>query len=208
MLNALKPFDFHGVEFHQPIPTTPGEEARASCPFCSHHSQKLYINTETGQFHCKHCDSRGNVYTFLLHVLESALEETTTDDYKNLANDRSGIPWTVFRDHRFAYSRNIGPRWIIPQANSSGAVRNLRNVCPRTPHLLYKWSPPLPLPTRKAPRPRPRLPSRRRMGRSSPRTPPQSCEGRGQRPRTTGSQDVQERLARLPHRPRRRHLLR
>lgn len=129
MHNTLKPYDFHGVEFQSP--SADATEAVGHCPYCNHDRPKFYVNLETGQYHCKHCSERGNVYTFLTKHHQLLLERTTQDDWKDLADQRYGVPWTSLRDHGFAIDRALTtPRWIIPVRNTRGAVVNLRTYVP------------------------------------------------------------------------------
>lgn len=121
----LRPFDYHGVSFR---PVHEGDtEARGECPFCSHESQKFYVNLESGQYNCKHCNSSGNIYTFLTHLHDTALLETTKDDYTELADHRRGVPWALLRDNGFAVAhRTPTVKWLIPTYNIKNHLSNLR----------------------------------------------------------------------------------
>lgn len=142
----LKPFQFHGTEFNS---IKDGEDrAWGRCIFCQNEDRKFSVNLETGQWDCKQCGKSGNTYTFLSQLLETCLEETDESFYKELAEHRSGIPWTVFRDHGFAYdaSSTSVPRWIFPVKNHRGSIINLRTFVYNShplataglPHAIYR----------------------------------------------------------------------
>lgn len=123
---TLRPYDHFGVTFH---PVHEGEdEARGECPFCpGGTTQKFYVNLKTGQYNCKHCHASGNTYTFMAHIHQQYLEGTTNDDWKDLADKRYGIPWTLLRDSGYALAeRAEANRWVIPVYNIKNALVNLR----------------------------------------------------------------------------------
>lgn len=129
MHQTLKPYDYHGVEFASP--SADDTEARGTCPFCLYERRVFHVNLSSGQFHCKHCSAAGNVYTFLAQYHQLHLERTTTDDWKSLSHHRSGIPWTLLRDHGFAICRRTAtPQWLIPVLNTRAALVCLRAYAP------------------------------------------------------------------------------
>lgn len=78
----LKPFTFHGLDFTIPRGNT---EATAQCPFCERDG-KFSVNTETGQWECKVCMTKGNIHTFLRKLYDESRKIAC--DYDTLAKDR------------------------------------------------------------------------------------------------------------------------
>lgn len=106
-----------------------GEEALAEeCPFCG--KDRFYVNTPTGIYHCKHCETSGNVKTFLTHYHQQTLGRTTSKDYLALKKLRGGkIAAQTFKRHQLAYDSALGC-WLIPFQNDKGTIVNLQLYYP------------------------------------------------------------------------------
>jgi hypothetical protein len=129
--SSLDPFIYHGCDFTR----VSDQESRCECPWCSHASHKFYVNSSTGQFHCKNCGQAGNTFTFLQKIWDDARSRTKEADFKELAALRGNLPWKTFEELGFALSRaGKFSRWLIPITNTRGHVVNLRtwNPLPRT----------------------------------------------------------------------------
>lgn len=66
--DALKPFEFHGLALTHKEGQS---EVRVDCVWCGK-AGKLYVNAESGQYHCKSCNESGNAYTFMRRLWETA----------------------------------------------------------------------------------------------------------------------------------------
>lgn len=67
---------------------SPGNQLVGECPFCQK-PKHFYVrpggsSDKGGHWHCKHCDERGNVYSFLSKLIDDSCSLTTSDDYKEL----------------------------------------------------------------------------------------------------------------------------
>jgi len=133
-MDSLKPFTFHGVEFHSTTKgdVTPKSQAIGSCPFCpGGKTKKFHVNVTTQLWDCKHCGRKGNLQTFLEQLLELAVKRTTNEDYKALGEDRYGIPWKMFQEYGFGLDEN--GRWMFPILNSRGTLTNIAVYQPGKP---------------------------------------------------------------------------
>lgn len=113
----LDPFRFHGVE----LIAGSSSQFMGDCPFCTKHNH-FYVNEKNGLWDCKSCGRTGNVNTFLSQLHDTFLESTTSKDYKDVSEQRKGIPADSFREFGLAHS---GGRWYIPYPNGKGLL-NLR----------------------------------------------------------------------------------
>ncbi len=114
----LRPYLFHGVEM-----TWQGnDDAIATCPFCTK-EQKYHISQATGQYHCKVCGKKGNVYTFLKHFHQACDEVTDPDQLQDLAEDR-GVSVEVLEEWGVVMSY-LRQDWLVPTYNEEGKVNNL-----------------------------------------------------------------------------------
>jgi len=57
------------------------------CYACDN-ERKCYYNAETTKFHCKVCGKKGNIYSFMQHLVAMSIEETNVDYYEELAYTR------------------------------------------------------------------------------------------------------------------------
>lgn len=117
----LAPYKFHGVNLR-----LKSGEAIGDCPFCDKENH-FFVSPKTGQYQCKVgcCDeATGNVYSFLAKIHADALKKTKKSDYERLSSLRDGMPWQIFRDSQFAWSKDQN-RWLLPINNTKGALANL-----------------------------------------------------------------------------------
>lgn len=125
--DKLKPFTFHGADF-DPIKKK-DKDAKGLCPFCQHDDRKFSVNLETQQWQClnaKRCGRTGNLFSFFQQLLDVAKKQTTTQHYKELAEDRPGIPWQLFRDNGLVIDFLFAdPRWLIPVRSRRGGLISL-----------------------------------------------------------------------------------
>jgi hypothetical protein len=122
-----KVFGVFGVSFGH----RSGGEAKADeCPWCG--KDKFYLNVTTSQYHCKHCETSGNLTTYLTWVHAKYLEQTTTEEYAALKRKRGGIPVQTLKRHQLAYAKDLG-FWLIPFKNDKGNVVNLMRYHPDRP---------------------------------------------------------------------------
>jgi hypothetical protein len=104
-----------------------GEALADACPWCG--KDKFYVNAAKGVYHCKHCDEKGNVTTYLTWLHREFLERTTNVHYIQLSRKRGGVAWQTFQSHGWAYDAPLD-RWLIPFKNSKGNVVNLQQYYP------------------------------------------------------------------------------
>lgn len=113
--DPLRPFSFHGLLLDL---RRGGREAVADCPFCDREG-KLYINSETGQFHCKTCDEEGNAYSFMRKLWEVSQKETgrRIDDLAEVRSlSAAGLEaWGIC-------SCRLNQEWIVPGYDAAGKV--------------------------------------------------------------------------------------
>lgn len=111
--SKLPLFEFHGLTF---VTTTDGQE-RSSCPFCGK-ANHFYVKPQTGQWDCKRCSKKGNVYTFLSLLYSHAVSSVTEADLKSLAKARR-LPLAAFKGNGIipGYDASQG-RWYFPVFSS------------------------------------------------------------------------------------------
>ena len=117
---SLKPFEFHGLDLSE----SSGDQWTSPCPFCGKRKGHFYIDPDTGQWDCKSCGEKGNLYTFLRMVSGIAAAETTVTERRQLAKDR-GLPSRVFR--KWGMGVNDDGKWLLPIKNAKGAVVDVRH---------------------------------------------------------------------------------
>src|SRR5579885_1337899 len=124
--NFAKVFETFGVEFR--VNASSAEAVADECPWC--HRDRFYLNVTTGQYHCKHCQQKGNVTTYLTWLHGEALAATTPANYAALGRARGGVAPQTLRRHELAYD---GRRWLVPFKSSEGGVVNLQLYEPGRP---------------------------------------------------------------------------
>jgi hypothetical protein len=99
-----------------------GREAYGACPFCFKPNH-LYANIDTGQWDCKSCGKKGNVYSYMKLWYARYLEEQDSyqQEFISLANDRQ-LPPDILKEAGIVYD---GQRFAMPVYNSRGAIINL-----------------------------------------------------------------------------------
>jgi len=97
-----------------------GSQAQTDCPFCGR-EEHFFISQKTGQYDCKVCSEKGNLYNFLEYWYLERLKETTEEDHEELSELRGGFPAKAFV--RIAKDEH---RWLIPSYNREGKFSNLR----------------------------------------------------------------------------------
>lgn len=110
----LKPFEFFGCVFKPN-----GNQSVSDCLLCGKPGH-FYVKTETGQYDCKRCGSKGNAYTFIRELHAAALADTTEKDWKELTKLRKGIPWQEFQEAGFA--KDASGSWLVPDYNEDGKI--------------------------------------------------------------------------------------
>lgn len=97
----------------------------ATCPFIDCQKEDhFFINPATGQWDCKRCGKNGNTYSFLSMFHQSCMDNTTEEDYHELAKLRSGIPVSVFKEWKLALSY-ITKEWLLPAFSQESKLINL-----------------------------------------------------------------------------------
>lgn len=98
-----------------------GDQSQGICTFCG--KNKLYINSNTGQFDCKVCGKNGNIYTFMELFLADRVDndDSEGEHWEELEKDR-GIPLEKLQASGIVWDYD---RWIIPAYNKTGSVVHL-----------------------------------------------------------------------------------
>jgi len=123
----MRPFlDLGFIKHHET-----GNEWVGDCLLCGG-INKLYINTETGQWSCKRgrCSEEGNTYGFLQKWYWNLTQDTSTlafrfagaddRDWLEFAADRR-VPVSVLRSTGIVYDHEM-ERWVLPTYNSAGSM--------------------------------------------------------------------------------------
>ena len=119
--DKLKPFVAHGVNFLSEA----GDEAIAECPFCG--KEKFYVNTSTGVWSCKVCQTGtkkggGNVYTFLRKLWE--LSKCPSSEAGRLKDDRKLLRASTLEAWGCRVSAQSG-EWVVPGYSFDWKLNNL-----------------------------------------------------------------------------------
>ena len=120
--DALRPYFFHGVEIEVP---SSGKEAMGDCPFCGK-TGKFSVNVETSMFKCwsSSCAVQGNSTVFLRLFWEHCKENTTTADYKKLAE----LSKFTFPDAARSFGvvmSTLTSQWLVPGYGPEGKLTGL-----------------------------------------------------------------------------------
>lgn len=108
---TLRPFYKHGCRWRAHT----DRQAISDCPFCGK-ARKFYVNADTGQWDCKVCDRRGNLWTFFSQMGAENVDCTDDKDYELLAQKR-GLPEHLLRKWQLGWN---GEEWTIPVFKASG----------------------------------------------------------------------------------------
>lgn len=134
----MKPYVWHGVELRDN-----GNQAIGDCPFCGK-EDKFYVSLQTGQYDCKSCTDKGNVYTFFSKLWEMSIVQRNTPD---LANER-GLVWAQTLDEWGYRESWLTEEWILPGRNVEGKINQLYRYVPtkvkasdgsETDEVKYRW---------------------------------------------------------------------
>jgi len=129
-MSIVKAFEAHGLDI--PDGTEADEvNVKADCIFCGK-ERHLFLNKDTGEWDCKRCGRKGNVYSFIRQVWECAQEDTGADKLKKLSELRNGIPAQAMKDFGIAHAPY---GWLIPVWNMDGGFSNLITWNPNQPPL-------------------------------------------------------------------------
>lgn len=104
---------FYNQYLYIDIPQNNIGEYQTDCPFKNCRKENhLYVNTDTGLWHCKKCDERGNNQTLVTKLHEEALAETSLKQLKFISNLRK-LDLKILELAQFAYD-DIFDRWYVP----------------------------------------------------------------------------------------------
>jgi DNA primase len=109
-----------------------GNERAHHCPFCHHHKQKLQVNTETQQWHCWVCNSKGRTIQSLLrrlHCEPSAIQKIRSiygeDDGASYSPTEEVAKLALPEEFRQLY---IKPKSINPVYNKAISYLKKRGI--------------------------------------------------------------------------------
>jgi len=128
----LKPYVFHGVDIEA---REDRDQAVGECPLCGKVG-KFYVGVADGQWDCKSCGRKGNVYNFIKEYHELCMKAGA--DYDGLAAERgflypeSAIEWGVVRSV-------LTGEWLIPSYNEKGSMNNLYRYCHEPQKNRWRW---------------------------------------------------------------------
>lgn len=123
MQKKLETFEWFGLDFRKATES----EHTSTCPFCDKRNH-FYVNDITGQWNCKSCGEEGNIYTFLKKYSTMIYEQTTKQEYRQLAKSR-GLPVKALRDWRLGWD---GDQWLLPVWSEKKTCRDVRCWNPKT----------------------------------------------------------------------------
>lgn len=103
----LKPYEFHGLDMSG---RSGANQATGLCPFCMRDG-KLYVSIDSGQFECKICTERGNIFTFLKRLYEES--KKVKCDYEELAAERKIISPNSLEEWGLVRSI-VTNEWMLP----------------------------------------------------------------------------------------------
>lgn len=116
---TLQPFTSHGVH----LDTRDGVQYTGDCPLCGGES-KFSVEVETSKYRCWSCNESGNSTEFLRKLHAISLEQTTEDQYAELAADRKVLSTQTLRAWGLAVSV-LTDEWLVPGYNADGNLCNL-----------------------------------------------------------------------------------
>jgi hypothetical protein len=116
--DKLAPFEFHGLGLDRSR-----EQAAGDCPFCRREG-KFFVSTATGQWDCKVCGERGNVWTFLRALHKISDEKTGNEDVDALAAERGLLHPETLLAWGACRSALTGD-WLLPGWGADGKLCQL-----------------------------------------------------------------------------------
>jgi DNA primase len=109
-----------------------GNERAHHCPFCHHHKQKLQVNTETQQWHCWVCNSKGRSIQSLLRRLHCEISQIQKikniygeDDVSSYKGDEEVVKLSLPSEFKQLY---IKPKSINPVYNKAISYLKQRGI--------------------------------------------------------------------------------
>lgn len=125
--DPLRPFGFHGLRSFASKPDSKGNIV-TDCPFCGREG-KFSINDTTGFWQCFTCRTGtekggGNVWTFLRALWKLSMEATTSEEYAELAKQRSLLFPSTLVKWGVCKSVTTGD-WLVPGFGVDGAINQL-----------------------------------------------------------------------------------
>jgi hypothetical protein len=119
---GLRVYNFHHIENLDWNGSD--DDAYANCPFCNG-DKKFAINKETTKYRCFVCGVRGNEYSFVRNLWETADQDTDFADLVTNSRFLSGDAckeWGVRR-------HPLTNEWCIPSYNHEKKINNLYRFC-------------------------------------------------------------------------------
>lgn len=106
------------------------EQYRGVCPFCGDQNKDdadhFYIHEMSGQWDCKKCGARGNMFSFLTKLAAKFHRQVTETEWTFLSRNR-GIPSEAFKLDGIGF--NLG-QWWLPVKSETGMVRDMPHWTP------------------------------------------------------------------------------
>lgn len=118
-VKAFEQFGFHRVG------ATSSGQIYGRCPFC-YKDQHFYLSTETGQWDCKKCQTKGNFASFFKQIGEHCAKLISHDQLQSIWKDR-GIKPATFKAWGVGHS---GLAYTVPVRTASGTVINVKRWVP------------------------------------------------------------------------------
>lgn len=134
-------FEFHGITLSKL-----GSQYRGDCLLCGK-DRHFYVNPETGQWDCKSCGEKGNVFTFLEKLYQLSCSEYDSAHKRNgkkptqldkLAKLRR-LPNTSFRKYGLVPACYDDTRILLPIRNFDGGFSSLKVYDLSAPVKRRKW---------------------------------------------------------------------
>lgn len=122
---ALRAFLYHGLDLTW---TDGGSQAHGDCPLCGK-AGKFSVSLETSKWDCKSCAASGNAQTFLRHLHEASLTNTSQQDYEALAQER-GLLDRETPASWGAVKSIITDEWLVPGYAPAGPLVQLYRYAP------------------------------------------------------------------------------
>lgn len=130
----IEVYEFHGVNLE---PTNSKKsQYQGNCLFCGD-EEHFFVNPKNGLFDCKKCFVEGNPASFLTQLHAYYLEQTTEEQYSQLAELRKGITIASLQTAEFAYD-SFKDRWLVPYPGNGKCLSNLGAFKPSAGFRIFK----------------------------------------------------------------------